>query len=219
MKLTKIKQSPTSFCLPMNVVLAASQMVSKDEYRYHLCGVCIRKNDLDEIVVYSTDGHLAFKHELKDDHVVFFGDEIDNDELLIKMDWTEKGFKNIKDNVYITGDIETGIIEFLSIPKDFEGFDTKYKRVGVAEFSVIDATYPDIERVIPKQIDKSNSQHNVSIDLNYMKNFIGVYKALNKGVTKTVPVQFNTTGSSKDPLVVKFSNLENTTCVLMPIKF
>jgi hypothetical protein len=141
------KPTPTTFFLPADDLRAALQCISTEQTRYCLGGVLIKADKL-----VATDGHQMLTIELPDGcHVgtECFTQGMDAPEgagFILSCDATDKAFKakaSGSGDLWIYGDIETGILQFVINQKE----GGEMSRVGVLEFTRIDGTYPEWRRI------------------------------------------------------------------------
>jgi hypothetical protein len=142
--------TPTTFFLPADDLRAAFQCIGTEQARYYLGGVLI---EADKLV--ALDGHQMLTIELPDGcHVgkeCFTQGtsgplpEMPYAGFILSCDATDKAFK-AKGNLWVYGDIETGILQFVIN----HGKGGEMSRTGVLEFERIDGTYPVWRRVVAK---------------------------------------------------------------------
>ena len=141
--------TPTTFFLPSDDLRAAFQCISATSY--YLGGVFV---EADKLV--ALDGHQMLTIELPDCcHVgtECFTQGMDAPRMpgagfILSCDATDKAFKAKASggDLWVYGDIETGILQFVIN----HGEGGEMYRVGVLEFTRIDATYPEWRRVVAK---------------------------------------------------------------------
>ena len=144
--------TPTTFFLPADDLRAAFQCISATSY--YLNGVFVESDKL-----VALDGHQMMTIELPDGcHV---GAECFTQGtsgplpkmpyagFILSCDATDKAFKakaSGSSDLWVYGDIETGILQFVINHKE----GGKMHRVGVLEFTRIDGTYPEWRRIVAK---------------------------------------------------------------------
>jgi len=147
MKTIKPTPTPTTFFLPADDLRAAFQCISTEQTRYYLGGVLIEDDKL-----VASDGHQMITIDLPDGcHVgtECFTQGMDAPEgagFILSCDATDKAFKakaSGSSDLWVYGDIETGILQFVINHKE----GGKMHRVGVLEFTRIDGTYPGWRRI------------------------------------------------------------------------
>ena len=133
------------FFIPASDVLSASHSVSTDETRHYLRGVLVQSD-----CMVSTNGHTLIKIDAQESAWVGEGCNTQDSGFILACDVREKAFKaKSAGELWILGDVETGILEFLD-SGDCDPYDEKnMRRVGVCEFSRIDGTFPDWTRIMP----------------------------------------------------------------------
>lgn len=111
-----------SISLPVNVLKAAVLCCGTNDVRYYLQGVCIS-----EQAVISTDGHIMFKHPLN-------GSE--ETQYIVHCEDLKTLFKNL--------DKKVTHVDFVKLDNAYYFVCEDHKQL----VALIDAKYPDIERVI-----------------------------------------------------------------------
>jgi len=149
--------TPTTFFLPADDLRAAFQCIGTGQTRC-LGGVFVEADNL-----VALDGHQMLTIELPDGcHVgtECFTQDMDAPRMpgatgirgagfILSCDATDKAFKakaSGSSDLWVYGDIETGILQFVINHKE----GGKMHRVGVLEFTRIDGTYPEWRRVVAK---------------------------------------------------------------------
>ena len=138
MKTINVTQSETTFAFPVADLIATYAACSKDETRYYLKGVYVEARD-GGVRLVATNGYVL----LRTDSEGFAPAE----PIILSTDVMEKAFKAKGKNPWVYGDTATGIIQVI----DYDSEAEDHPRLGVCEFSVIDADFPDYTRVIPKR--------------------------------------------------------------------
>lgn len=219
MKTTIPENRPTTFFVPALDVIAVMNAVSKDESRYYLRGVYLESGP-EGVQLVATDGHVmlrkiapvgAFVGALaamqRDPHNAGF---------ILSVDVMEKAFKaKVQGALWLYGDTETGVIEFLDVPSPADDLTVAHNRVGVCEFERIDGTFPDWRRVMPKEATDKTADF-LQFDPTCMEKLFKankVYKFLGKG-----GMRLSASGDC-EPIRVEFANAPNLIGVIMPMRF
>ena len=207
MKTITPTQTPTTFFLPADDLRAAFQCISATTY-YLGGGVFVEADNL-----VALDGHQMLTIELPDGcHVgtECFTQGMDAPEgagFILSCDATDKAFK-AKGNLWVYGDIETGILQFVIN----HGKGGEMSRVGVLEFTVIDGTYPEWRRVVAKGDGGTNS---VCYDPAVLAKLIKAADVIDKGR----PIRLTGGEGEGDPIRVDFVASARLRGTLMPMRW
>lgn len=167
MKTVKIEKTETTFFLPAKDVLAVYNARATEETRYYLRGVYVEAMahhdapETESLFIVATDGNILLLSDLYAGSGGWLGAEADTQAnessrtrgLIIDFDPNEKALKaKASDDLWLYGDTATGIMQVVA----YDGCEPKpglvldLPRLGVCEFTVIDGTFPDYRRVLPK---------------------------------------------------------------------
>ena len=202
--------TPTTFFLPADDLRAAFHCISTEQTRYCLGGVLI---EADKLV--ATDGHQMLTIELPDGcHVgaECFTQGMDAPEgagFILSCDATDKAFKAKKasgGDLWVYGDIETGILQFVIN----RGDGGEMCRTGVLEFTRIDGTYPEWRRVVAKGVASASS---LCYDPAVLARLVKAADVIEKG--KGIRL----TGGAGDPIRVDFVASPRLRGTLMPMRW
>ena len=208
MKTITPTQTPTTFFLPADDLRAAFQCTSTTSY--YLNGVFVEADNL-----VATDGHQMLTIELPDGcHVgtECFTQGMDAPEgagFILSCDATDKAFKAkaaVSRDLWVYGDIETGILQFVINHKE----GGEMSRVGVLEFTRIDGTYPEWRRVVAKG---DGGDASLCYDPAVLAKLIKAADVIDKGR----PIRL--TGGGGDPIRVDFVASPRLRGTLMPIRW
>ena len=204
--------TPTTFFLPADDLRAAFQCISTTSY--YLNGVFVASDNL-----VATDGHQMLTIELPDGcHV---GTECFTQGtsgplpkmpyagFILSCDATDKAFKSKaadSRDLWVYGDIETGILQFVINHKE----GGEMSRVGVLEFTRIDGTYPEWRRVVAKG---DGGDASLCYDPAVLAKLIKAADVIDKGR----PIRL--TGGGGDPIRVDFVASPRLRGTLMPIRW
>jgi len=200
--------TPTTFFLPADDLRAALHCVSATSY--YLNGVFVESDNL-----VATDGHQMLTIELPDGcHVgtECFTQGMDAPEgagFILSCDATDKAFKAkaaVSRDLWVYGDIETGILQFVINHKE----GGEMSRVGVLEFTRIDGTYPEWRRVVAKG---DGGDASLCYDPAVLAKLIKAADVIDKGR----PIRL--TGGGGDPIRVDFVASPRLRGTLMPIRW
>jgi len=200
--------TPTTFFLPADDLRAAFQCISATSY--YLGGVFV---EADKMV--ATDGHQLLTIELPDGcHVgtECFTQGVDAPEgagFILSCDATDKAFKAKKasgGDLWVYGDIETGILQFVIN----RGDGGEMCRTGVLEFTRIDGTYPEWRRVVAKGVASASS---LCYDPAVLARLVKAADVIEKG--KGIRL----TGGAGDPIRVDFVASPRLRGTLMPMRW
>jgi len=222
-KTVTLTKSATTFMVPAKDILALWNGVSKEHTRYYLNGVYIECDPYagssgDGVNLVATDGHVLLKKLAP--ARAFVGNEVTTQEtgdakgFILKLDVAEKAFKaKPVGDLWLHGDIETGIIQFLDVsdpegPEEGENFE----RLGVCEFTRIDGTFPDWRRVLPRE--GAEGADFLSFNPELLTRFQKAAKVFMK--TACLKLSSATPG---DPMRVEFKGIPALVGVLMPMRF
>jgi len=200
--------TPTTFFLPADDLRAAFQCIGTEQTRYCLGGVFVEADNL-----VALDGHQMMTIEMPDGcHVgtECFTQGMDAPEgagFILSCDATDKAFK-AKGNLWVYGDIETGILQFVIN----HGKGGEMSRVGVLEFTVIDGTYPEWRRVVAKGDGGTNS---VCYDPAVLAKLIKAADVIDKGR----PIRLTGGATLGDPIRVDFVASARLRGTLMPMRW
>ena len=206
MKIVEINNTPTTFLLPANDLRAALQCVSADSARPYLCGVLLA-----EETIVALDGHILLTISLEvGSHI---GEEVHTKEggFLLSCDASDKGFRVKSPHgsaVWVYGDMQTGILEFVTEPAD----DGEAVRLGVAQFDVLDAQFPDWPRVIAKGDGGTGF-------LAYRPDVLGKLIKAADVIDKGRAVRLTGGKLPSDPIRVDFKASERLRGSLMPVRW
>ena len=177
--------------LDLKLVKAAAMCASKEDTRYYLNGVAIQASARGVFIV-ATDGHrLAAFKQLQ-------GYDGESFNIIIPLDIIAKIKLNKKDP-FATLKLADGLLNQWSITHDG----------STITFSVIDGTFPDWQRIIPKEVDGKTAQFNMT----YLGDFAKVAKALTGSETH-VSIAHNGDG----PALLSFGEEIDGLGVLMPLR-
>ena len=213
--------TPTTFFLPADDLRAAFQCVSDTSAGYYLNGVYCTRQEL-----VATDGHQMIqiatpseahigKDCLTQDHPVPRGAMPGTaGGFLLHADHTDKAWKAktfAGGDLWVYGDVTTGLLQFVSKPGSYAPGDELY-RVGVLEFSRIDGTFPDYTHVVPNAAGKCGVFcHAPAV----MAKLLKAADVLRPG--KHTPAVRLTTGDGPgDPALVEFAGLPRVRGTIMP---
>ena len=163
----------------------------------------------------ATDGHQMLTIELPDGcHVgtECFTQGMDAPEgagFILSCDATDKAFKAkaaVSRDLWVYGDIETGILQFVINHKE----GGEMSRVGVLEFTRIDGTYPEWRRVVAKG---DGGDASLCYDPAVLAKLIKAADVIDKGR----PIRL--TGGGGDPIRVDFVASPRLRGTLMPIRW
>jgi len=217
MKTITPTQTPTTFFLPADDLRAAFQCISTGQTRC-LGGVFVEADNL-----VALDGHQMLTIELPDGcHVgtECFTQDMDAPRMpgatgirgagfILSCDATDKAFKakaSGSSDLWVYGDIETGILQFVINHKE----GGKMHRVGVLEFTRIDGTYPEWRRVVAKGDGGAAS---LCYDPAVLARLVKAADVIEKG--KGIRL----TGGEGDPIRVDFVASPRLRGTLMPIRW
>lgn len=195
MKTIRITESETTFAFPVAQFLATYNATSKEETRYYLQGVMVEKCD-GGVRLVATDGHILLRTDAEG-----FCPE---GQTIISADIMEKAFKAKGNNPWVYGDTETGIVQIV----DYAPEESDHPRLGVCEFTVIDATFPDYTRVIPE--GKSGADC-AQFDPNLIAKLHKAGCVFGKDYTMRL-----TANTSEAPMLVEYDHAPQMIGVLMP---
>ena len=151
-------------CLPYEVLMVASQFVSKDYSKYLLMGVHL-KVEKEEITVASTDGHRLFYFKFPDNQL---------------------GFK-LNKNITIPGSVIKSQIKNATkvlITDSLVTFMNEEVFLSSIHYEQASGTYPNIEQLIPDKFS-NNFEKEFSFNCDYIGQFCSQVKKLssNKSIT------------------------------------
>ena len=124
---------------------------------------------------------------------------------ILSCDATDKAFK-AKGNLWVYGDIETGILQFVIN----HGEGGEMSRTGVLEFTRIDGTYPEWRRVVAKGVASASS---LCYDPAVLARLVKAADVIEKG--KGIRL----TGGAGDPIRVDFVASPRLRGTLMPMRW
>lgn len=220
-KMITIEKTDSTFWLPLTAITSSYHAASTDPTRYYINGVFVEWDEFSgELRTIGTDGHILLKHTTTlDGHLGKGCSSQGGDErrgFILRTDTKDKAFKAKGVNLWVYGDMESGLLQMLDIgrkgaPED----DCTYPRVGVCEFEKIDGTYPDYSRIIPDHAPK----HNV------MAFNPALLARLHKGAreclgspTANAPLSMSSQGEG-EPMRVHFQSSVPLVGVIMPTRF
>lgn len=191
------------FNLDLNALKACIYSMSNEETRYYLMGVHIFERD-GSVFYESTNGHMLVRveSELQNDEFDYIGLNITLPSFLCKelsKASIRKGF-GVHDMVYVPCDVDETRINIEMID-------------GIINYKLIDGTYLDTDKVIPKE--GNNPKVDFGIDTKYMANFHKSLKAI--GCSGLVNMTFTGEGEG-NPILVKDRSITNWTGVIMPLR-
>ena len=204
--------TPTTFFLPADDLRAAFQCIGTEQTRKYLGGVFVEAGKL-----IALDGDQMLTIELPDGcHVgtECFTQGMDAPEgagFILSCDAADKAFKakaSGSSDLWVYGDIETGILQFVINHKE----GGKMHRVGVLEFTRIDGTYPEWRRVVA-EVD--GGAESLCYDPAVLARLVKAADVIEKG--KGVRL----TGGAKpgDPIRVDFVASPRLRGTLMPMRW
>jgi hypothetical protein len=199
MKTIRIVQTDTTFAFPVAELLATYNATSKEETRYYLQGVLVERQP-DGVRLVATDGHVL----LRTDAEGFAPAE----PIILSIDTMEKAFKVKGKNPWVYGDTETGIVQVV----DYDPSEENQVRLGVCEFTVIDGTFPDYTRVIPK--GELGDACAVTFDPNLIGKLHKAGAVFDKSYTMRLTAE-----TPDSPMLVEYSHAPQMIGVLMPRRF
>ena len=209
-----VEKTDNTFFIRAREFQAVQVAQSNDPVRYYLHGVYVHKVETTlvdanmPVIMVATDGAILMKHESYDTQNPHVGDGI-----IVVIDPTAKGFKaKAIGELWLYGDTDTGLVEFL----DVLDFDESHERLGVAEFGVIDGTFPDYTRVIPCEASsKLATGGGFAVNPNGINRLaVGARKSAH---CKDFAMMF-VGGSDGSPIRVTFSNQSELLGVIMPMR-
>lgn len=190
------------FNIDFKALKACSYAMSTEEARYYLMGVHIFEKS-GQIVYEATNGHILIRvtSEIPQDQV-YDGLNIILPAFLVK----ELSKKSILKGFGLADiDFAPCVVDETRI--NIEMLD------GLINFKLIDGTFPETDRVIPKI--NGVSIENISVDGRYVSAFVKSLNALCK--TNAMNMQF--TGSGNDsPILIENGMTPNWLAVLMPTR-
>ena len=220
MKKVTIERTETTFLLPADDIRAAWPTVSTEQTRYYLQGVYVERGESGEVTLVSTDGHALIK--IDGAPMFHLGTECTTQEcsgrtgMILKLDPTEKAFKaKATGDLWVYGDIKTGILQFLDVTGDLPAEGGAYERLGVCEFERIDGTFPDWTRVMPPENETCGAPaFNPDVLAKFTK-----ARAVYKARRRVGAMRLTTSGETGAPIKVEIADCPRFTGVLMPMKF
>lgn len=195
MKTIRITESETTFAFPVAEFLATFNATSKEETRYYLQGVLVEKRD-DGVRLVAADGHILLRTDIEGFSPA--------EPIILSTDITEKAFKAKGKNSWVYGDTETGIIQIVDYTPD----EIDHPRLGVCEFTVIDASFPDYTRVIP---ERKSGADCAQFDPNLVAKLHKAGCVFGKNYTMRFTAE-----TSENPMLVEYSHAPQMIGVLMP---
>lgn len=191
------------FNLDLNALKSCSYSMSNDDARYYLKGVHIFEKD--GVIFYeSTNCHMLIQvtSEVQNEEFDYKGLDIIIPSFIVKelsKTYIRKGF-GIDDMVFLPCDIDETRINIEMID-------------GLINFKLVDGSYPDTSKAIPKL--GVNPKQGVMVNAGYVNCFYKSLKAL--GVSGVINMQF--TGNSEfDPILINDTTVTNWLGVLMPCR-
>jgi len=212
--------TPTTFFLPADDLRAAFQCISTEQTRYYLGGVLVEADTLA-----ATDGAQLIAIDLPGGcHVgaECFTQGMDAPRMpgstgtpqgagfILSCDATDKAFKSggKAGDLWVYGDIETGILQFVIN----HGKGGEMTRVGVLEFTVIDGTFPDYRRMMPRGDGGAASLcYNPAV----LAKLIKAADVIGKGRA----VRLTGGATQGDPIRVEFKGLDRMRGTIIPMRW
>ena len=177
-----------TFELPLKILLAANVFASTEDSRYYLNGVHVRGEDKN-IRVESTDGHRAIVFNVATDQ------DLSGMDYIIPSEGLEiKTNKRAPENAKVTLNGRYAI--------EYDG--------TVKTGAPIDGTFPDIDRVMPKEEREASVGAGIGVNAGYIGDFAKVNKIL--GIHAVVKFEF---GDAADPIRVTTAAYKG---VVMPFR-
>lgn len=207
--------TPTTFFLPADDLRAAFQCVSDKQTRYYLNGVFCTRTEL-----VALDGHQMLQIRQQDG--VHIGAECDTQShphggFILQADHTDKAWKAetfAGGDLWVYGDVTTGLLQFVSKPGAYAPGDELY-RVGVLEFTRVDGTFPDYTRVVAKGDGKCGAFTYAPAVMAKLLKAAAVLSDVRGG-----PALRITSGETPgDPGLVEFATLPRLRGTLMPYRW
>ena len=187
--------------IPLNIFKAVAGAQSKDQTRPYLCGVYCT-----DATLVATNGVILLKYELDAPTGL-------TEPLIINIDLSQKAMKppsNAAGEVYMHLDLEKRIIETYS-----HGEDGPFgERISICEFDIIDLTFPDYARIIPREDAPHDDNRFLDFNPDLMVPFSKASKLLGKGVGLRA-----TLGGQSSPHRVNFQRCPQMLGVIVPFRF
>lgn len=211
MKTIHVTETPTSFFLRADDLRAAFQCISTEQNRYYMGGVFIDTTDKKLV---GLDGHQMLTIEMPEGCFVGPDCLTQPDGFIMHCDATDKAFK-VKTvphgDLWVYGDTATGILQFVAEHSTCPDGQL-YQRVGVLEFTVIDGTFPDWRRVVPKGDGTGGT---ICYNPTVMAKLIKAADVIDKGRA----IRITSGAGTGDPIKVEFAASHRMLGTLMPHKW
>jgi DNA polymerase III sliding clamp (beta) subunit (PCNA family) len=184
------------FAVPIQKLKAVNVFSSKEEVRYYLNGVYV---DIDESVctMVATDGHRLIKIDHHDES--YEGDKF-------------KGIipRQIIDKIKITRGMDDALIHVaesgkITIEYDGDSFSGE----------LVDGTYPDYTRVIPKVPKNNKGAAQMGFNPKYLADFEKINSILGY---KTSGIKMIITGEREPVIITRDGGISEYFAVLMPLR-
>lgn len=188
------------FNLDLKALRSCSLAMSSDEARYYICGVHIFERD-GAMIYEATNGHIAIRveSELQNEDFDYSDIDIILPSFIVKHLCKPKFIKGFG----LEGDF---------IPCHVDGIRINIEMLdGVINYKLIDGTFPEIDKVIPKR--SSIKFNKINVNGKYMD-------ALSKSISvfsgdRVLALQF-TGDRYGSPILIENENFENWLALLMP---
>jgi DNA polymerase III subunit beta len=174
----------------VNLLKAALLFTSTEKTRHYLHGVHMRRHG-QTLRIAATDGHRLFC-AMQDLDPLLLGGDFD---AILPTEGVKKALQGIGRNVY-------------TVDMDITGDDNKATRATLNDVGMtpIDGTFPEIGRVVPRDVSGHVAQFNPA--------YIGDIGKAAKILGQQMRIGHNGNG----PALVTFGNMSNAFAVLMPMR-